>query len=667
MPAQAALAARTVQPFHTPPSQPNRYCPIPQRLITDLHDTPLAIGLYALVGRLYFVLQAPVPLSVPDVRRYDPTLSRGAVIRAFNRLVTGGWVVATTQRGQKTRYVPTRGWIKGIPHSWQMAQPRLGRPPHVNRLALDRALLDVCMGKLTPHPVQTAPITRYVTTPALSLTEVGCYALSLAGLPRETPALRWLGLTHDGQACSLPTEDRLLALISQRPLALDETGGPPDTALTVSGTRKLGMAPVAVHSTDQDRTQPLFFVPPEMIGSMIRPMIGSMIGSQSHEARGHDAPASAKTRSDLHESGITWESRETNESRNPPPQTNDTGSGGDGAEIKQKNRRTSRAAAHQDRARSKDSTLVIPNTEAGQLLRTMNVLPEQLSELAELSVEVVRSAIADANARPGIRDPAGWVVKLLRAHRDYGWKISPPAPRTDSPEALHEAFARYAQQQEDHAASNHERPLAPPVSTENMAASYLVRLWNEVQAVLQLQIPRQEFTTWIRPVILHAVEQGVAILMVPNAQVKAAIEGRYLAALRHLIELQVGETLQVRIILKDTRPHADQAGAPLQRRTAEPQRSPEQTERPDVSGMNPGSGGRPAWISPACWDRLPAMFRAALLGSTLVDGVVQAKSSYIRRLLETRYRHALQELLVAQGIDAYQHLSCGDVQARQVD
>ena len=51
---------------------PEHYCPIPQRLLADLHDTPIAIGLYALVARLYLIEQAPVPLSRADVQRYDP-------------------------------------------------------------------------------------------------------------------------------------------------------------------------------------------------------------------------------------------------------------------------------------------------------------------------------------------------------------------------------------------------------------------------------------------------------------------------------------------------------------------------------------------------------------------------------------------------------------------
>src|SRR5215213_1012751 len=125
-------------PFSVPSTrsieQPFAYCPIPQRLLTDLHDTPLAIGVYGLVARLYLVAKQPIPLSVPDVLRFDPTLSRGAVLRALARLISGGWLIEQAQIGHKSRYTPSWGRVNGQPLPWQMRQPCLGRPRHIARL-----------------------------------------------------------------------------------------------------------------------------------------------------------------------------------------------------------------------------------------------------------------------------------------------------------------------------------------------------------------------------------------------------------------------------------------------------------------------------------------------------------------------------------------------------
>lgn len=534
-PASARAGARPA--LHMSAAAPQSYCPIPQRLITDLHDTPLAIGLYALVGRLFFVAQAPVPLSVPDVMRYDPTLSRGALIRAFHRLISAGWLIEVRQRGHKTRYTPTWGCVKDAPLIWQMAQPCLGRPRHVHRLMLDRALLDVCMGKLTPHPVLAAPITRYVTTPALALTDIGCYALTLAGLPRETPALSWLGLVRHAQSCPLPADPQLLALISQRPLALDGAATS-DLALTAAGTRKLGMAP-APAASEQGRAQPLFFVPPDMIGSMIRPMIGSMIDKDEASQAAPTAPASPEPPAEAAPAGITWELGEYRDAGSPPPPPPSAGGGA----RRERAHRPAKAASQAEHSAAAE----IPKTEAAQLLRAINVLPAQLQELADLPAEVVQAAIADGSARAGVRDLAGWVVALLRAHRDGGWAIRPPALRAESPEALAAAFARYAAEQE--AACVASAALPPPELLVVQAAAPCETLWESVLTALRNQLPRHEFSAWLRPASLHSVVEGVATVVVPDVASKAALEARYLVLLRLELAEQLGAAVRVRIVL----------------------------------------------------------------------------------------------------------------------
>src|SRR5215471_16550239 len=125
VPAASAQLAPRIAPLGHPLDQPSAYSPMPQRLITDLHDNPLAIGLYGFIARLYLVTQTAIPLSVPDVQRYDPTLSRGAVLRALARLVAGGWLIEAAQPGLKTRYTPAWGRVGGSVLAWDMDQPCL--------------------------------------------------------------------------------------------------------------------------------------------------------------------------------------------------------------------------------------------------------------------------------------------------------------------------------------------------------------------------------------------------------------------------------------------------------------------------------------------------------------------------------------------------------------
>jgi hypothetical protein len=635
----AAPRAQNVARNHTSPALPQGYCAIPRRLLTDLYDTPLAIGMYALVARLHLIARAPVPLSRADVLRYDPSLKPGAVKRAFDRLLASGWLAQAEQtRNQKHAYTPTWGRIKGTPLPWDLADACHGRPRHIQRLMLDRNLFDICMGKLVPHATLPATITRYITAPALSLTDIGSYALTLADIARPTPALRWLGLIQNDQARPLPSEHHLLAIISQQTLTLDDAQIAPATELTLSGTRRIGLAPQTPPNPHDDTAEPLFFVPPGLIGNLIGSLIGSQIGHTDSIERGLTAAESLKTSLDISPQPITWESMDSQETRNPPPTPSPLSETGGG-----KAKRTDQETAPRRRGRHKAAELVdIPDTEAVQLLRTINILPAQLIELSEIPTETIKAAIDDGKSRPGIRDLAGWVVTLLRTHRDYGWKIAPPQPLADSPEVLCSAFARYAVEQEaiHHIGTPEDQPWFPAPDPEPLHASGApIRLWNQVQSALKTQLLRNEFNTWIRRATLTGVEQGVATIMVPTALAREVLAERYAPMLRDLLRMFTGESLELRVILN---PSAQEQIAPasIDAPTESVPQSPIPSPRSPIPNPQP-----PAWIPAERWIALPIMLRAALASSELVDGEVQGRTPYLSMLLRTRYEREVRELI----------------------
>ena len=639
-----AQTAPLIAPFGRPIDQPSAYSPIPQRLIADLHDNVLAIGLYGFIARLYLVAQTPIPLSVPDVLRYDPALSRGAVLRALARLIAGGYLLEAAQPGLKTRYTPAWGRVGGAPLAWNMAQPCLGRPRHIARLRLDRRLFDICMGKLVPHATRAAMITRYITTPVVSLSDIGCYALTLAGLPRPTPALIRLGAVYKDTARPLPSDERLLALISQRALDLGEAADA-NAGLTLSGTRKLGVQPFLVPDQAATRPQPLFFVPPRMIGSLIHPVIGSMIGSDAAQPSVTTAAVSDEIRSDSRAEGITWEPTDPREEANPPPPPpHHALSRGGGAEA---------AVQRSARRRCSQEIEPLPNTEAAAALQAINVKPAQIIELAHMPLVTVETAIADGRARPGIRDLAGWVVSLLRTHRDYGWKITPPAPAQDSPDDLRTAFACYAAELEAEqraVLSDIERRFDDPPPPEPAdSALNIVKLWNTVLATMQVQVSRSEFNTWIRLAILLSIENGIATVGAPNAFVKEGIENRYAGALREVFKMLVGFSIQLRFVIREQSVAARLVGE-VQELAVIPPDPPEEaapTIAADQEVRPSAIDHRPGWISAAHWGSLPTMLRAALIGATLSDGAVQAISPHLTRLIKMRYAHEVAALIMA--------------------
>src|SRR5205085_9040243 len=85
-----------------------------------------------------------------------------------------------------------------------------------------------------------------------------------------------------------------------------------------------------------------------------------------------------------------------------------------------------------------------------------------------------------------------------------------------------------------------------------------IQLWNDILSTLQHQVTRQEFNTWIRPAMLHTIEEDIAMIVVPNVRIKEAIEAKYHALLRDLLTMHVGEPMRVQVILDGA--HDDHPG-----------------------------------------------------------------------------------------------------------
>ena len=422
--AQESAQTTTAQRRRIPPapSLPAHYVRVPLNLLTIAAYDPLAVGLYALIARLFLVLQAPLRLSTADVLHYDPTLSRGAVLRAFERLLAGGWLLAEEQAGHKTAYTPCWGRVDGGPRPWRSDATALGRPRHLGALALDLRLLDLYMGRLRPHPTRPALITRYITKPLLNLRDVGAYALTLNSIPTTTPGLEQWGLVQAGECVPLPSDHALLARVSQ--LVLDDEHA---TTLTHQGWRKLGLIRPAPRDPAPERGEILTFVPQAMIGQVIAEVIAEVIASEHKVQKPSSAPQCAETEVDDTGATIPWESIGIQRDDRTPPQPPQRVVGG--------------GMTPGDAARGRSQA---PKTEVAQLLHTLNVRPRQVAELADAPLELVRAAIADGQARPYVRDLAGWVVALVRDARDQGWRIEPPAapPSEAHAAALRASFER---------------------------------------------------------------------------------------------------------------------------------------------------------------------------------------------------------------------------------
>jgi hypothetical protein len=390
------------------------YVFLPQRLLADLRANPAAIGVYALLARLFLIYQEPIPLSAADLQRYDPALSYGAARGALQRLVALRWL--SEQSGHKNHYLPTWGVVSGAALPWRMDAPTLGKPAHVVTLRLDRRLLDIGMGRLIPHPTYPAQTdNRYLERPIFSLRDVGAYAQALGGqVLAATPALWHYGLLRDGKAQPLHSAADLVARASQRILEGD------GAALTVPGLRLLGLE----HPGKQQGPstgQLLFFVDHTLISDLIPPLIPDLIPlSEAIEKTfsAAESPATAPAEEERFMGGTPGIQSE----RSDPPPTPPAGPiGGSGNNLFSTNQDD-----HEEyRLRAAESQ---SETESARLLRSIGAFPSSIEELADLSAELIAQAIAYAESEPGIASVPGWVIEALRRHRDEGWPI--PRPRT---------------------------------------------------------------------------------------------------------------------------------------------------------------------------------------------------------------------------------------------
>lgn len=364
------------------------YVPLPLPLLARLRDVPLAVGVYAIIARVFRATRVAVPLSPADLQAYDPSISESQAIRALRRLVSAGYLLQAPSEGRRNAYLPTWGRIGGVVRAWDLAAASLGRPRHIGAQPLPQDLLDHYLGRLEPHALRGAHVTRYVTQPLLGLIDVGTYALASAGYPGHRPALDRLGLMTDSRCCALPGLEALLALVSQRRLFDAES----PIALTPAGWARLGLTP-----PEAPTGTPLIFIPALPDAVRHGYPIGQPIGcaaeverppSASGRPRGRFAPPPQGSH------GFPCEEGSKNHPHPPP------GAGGG-------------VASHSaSRAIESDTPAASP---AAARLREIGVRRDVAATLAGRSLAQVERVIGLARRHPGVRDIAAWVVSVLRA------------------------------------------------------------------------------------------------------------------------------------------------------------------------------------------------------------------------------------------------------------
>lgn len=408
-PSPDSLCPPTGQAAAFPPYQQQRisltenYISMPRRLITDLRDNPLAIALYFLIARLYLIYQAPIPLSRGDIQIYDSSAKTGAIKRALDRLIAAGWLIETS--GPKSSYTPTWGLSRtGTARPQIIGEARLACPWDIwkTNIRIDRGLLDLFIGKFTPHARLSAEVSGYFVdadgrhTALLQLKDIGIYIIAVAGYSiTATKALTAWDLVRHQQVQTIPDDTVLLALASQRASASS-------FQLAAAAWRLLGWFGALPLQSAEPAPAPLIFVAKEQIGPLIPTLIGAPIGHPSKNDQAFTSSECLQT--DLPVLSPTMQGIQTNlqDSSEPPPAL---------------------PAAVGGFAYSEKKKTLIPEEEPeqGQLLRAFGVHDSgSLRELSTIALPQITAAITYAKSE---QLGPGWVVTTLRRYRDMGQPI----------------------------------------------------------------------------------------------------------------------------------------------------------------------------------------------------------------------------------------------------
>lgn len=638
-----------------PESASRGYTLISKRMLSDMRDNNVAVGVYALVGRLWRISHQPVPLSAQDIALFDPSITYGAARRALSSLTGRGWLLAdATQR--KMQYTPTWGRSRrgDAPQPWDETAKGFGCPRSTVCVRLDDALLDVYIGRLEPHELHTAEVERYWSEPYIGLRDVAVYVKGLQGTATSDPPLEALGLMRNGQSVPLParTSD-VLALLSQRALWTENAPTPSKAGLVRFGLmRDTAPAPA-------DTSQPLFFVAhtdAHLIGQSLPEAIPYARALTDSDERTDTAPERAKPTArpaSQSAAGIIRDLRDSERSTHHPP----TGGGGgrSAASATQEGERRTRSTKQtrsEQTSTDHESPVPLRDTESTRLLHALHVSPRVVARFADLDPAQVRAAIADAESREEVRDRAAWAVSLLKQHQSTGWNLvaaqdarqqarsgpwtaadverwsdttpatlhAEPAPRqaiaapevpartADPPRASRQATVASETPLQD---ANPPQPRAAPMvfvprpvvvnppSSDDIATG--------IRGALRAALPRD---TWpVVDTLAITADDGIWTLCFARTSERLRYGVQMLAIARaELAERHLPDTVRV----------VDRPAAP-----------PPPTAPPDTSDE-----GRPDWIAADAWRSFSPMVRAALRGAEMRDGAVVARNAAAQRVLE---------------------------------
>jgi hypothetical protein len=208
------------------------------------------------------------------------------------------------------------------------------------------------------------------------------------------------------------------------------------------------------------------------------------------------------------------------------------------------------------------------------------------------------------------------------------------------------------------------RPAAAIPATALSEPDVADRRWSCALGVLQQELPRQTFATWVRGARWGGLADGVATIVAARPDLADGLR-RLAPQLERVLVSELCQPVRVVITPDAGMPGEPRASLPaglvtLPARPAVPSArpatppGPRETPCPAPPGGAPPAlaapaapveaPGCPAWISPAAWTALPPTLRVALAGARLEAGQVVASSGFFQSVV-ARHAEQVRELI----------------------
>ncbi len=91
----------------------------------------------------------------------------------------------------------------------------------------------------------------------------------------------------------------------------------------------------------------------------------------------------------------------------------------------------------------------------------------------------------------------------------------------------------------------------------------LESLWTSVLAEIEKEVSKGNFFTLFKPTVLLSFEENIATIAAPSAMIVNLLEKRYLAIIKTSLEKQTKKPVEVILVTKAVRAHANQEATPL--------------------------------------------------------------------------------------------------------